>query len=129
MVLLDTHTLLWAFGDDENLSEEAKRALTSNKRCISIASLWEIAIKQSLADERRRLILDTSILEIADECHRQDIEILSITPYDCQCVTTLPHIHEDPFDRLIISQALTRGIAIVTKDTRIWEYEGIRKIW
>ena len=129
MVLLDTHTLLWIFGDNENLSEKAIHALDTQERCVSIASLWEIAIKKNLTDPKRRLYLEMSVLEIADECARQGIEILPITPADCERIGSLPHIHEDPFDRVIMAQALERGVPLVTRDEHIWKYDSIKKIW
>ncbi len=56
MVLLDTHALIWLLSDHENLSEKAFHAIDRDDRCVSIASFWEIAIKSSLQDTRRRLI-------------------------------------------------------------------------
>lgn len=129
MVLLDTHTLIWLLGDHENLSENAIQAFNSDERCVSIASFWEIAIKSSLQDAKRRLVLEASILDIADECRNNDIQILPITPEDCFRVALLPHIHSDPFDRLIVAQALERGIPLITKDERIWKYDQLKKIW
>ena len=129
MVLLDTHTLLWALSSPENLSANAMAALDADDRCVSIASLWEIAIKSSLADPKRRLVLETSVLDISEECERQGIELLPITPEDCAKVATLPHHHVDPFDRLIVAQALTRGLAIITRDGNIGQYEGVTAIW
>lgn len=129
MVLLDTHTLLWLFGDSENLSARAREAMDSQERCISIASLWEIAIKKSLADPKRRLYLDLSVSRIAEECEREGIQILAITPADCERVEQLPHIHEDPFDRIILSQAMGRGLALVTRDERMWKNAGVETVW
>ena len=129
MVLLDTHALIWLLGDHENLSETAINTINAGERCVSIASFWEIAIKSSLADAKRRLVMETSLLAVADECRRNSIHILPITPEDCFHVTLLPHIHSDPFDRLIIAQALERGIPLITKDERIWKYQELQKIW
>ena len=129
MVLLDTHTLLWLFGDSENLSARVVEALNTQERFISVASLWEIAIKKGLADPKRKLHIDMSLTELANECDRQGINILNITPADCDRVEHLPHLHEDPFDRLIISQALERKLVLLTKDEKIWQYKNVETVW
>ena len=129
MVLLDTHTLLWFLGDSEYLSSRAMDALNGSRRFVSVVSLWEIAVKKSLVDPKRRLYIEMSIKDIADECVRQGIEILAISPDDCDRLEHLPHLHEDPFDRLLIAQAMERGLALITKDEKIWRYTGIKTIW
>ena len=69
------------------------------------------------------------MMDFADLCQSLGIGILPITPLDCERVMRLPHIHEDPFDRMIIAQAATRHIPVVTKDENIWKYPEIEKIW
>ena len=127
--MLDTHVLLWLLGDSENLSPAVRAALDEQDRCVSIASLWEIAIKKSLADPKRRLYLDMSITDIAEECNRQGIRLIMLSPNDCERVGQLPHLHEDPFDRIIIAQALERNLSLITRDERIWRYDCIGTIW
>lgn len=129
MVLVDTHILLWIFSDSERLTEQAKRALDEQNACVSIASLWEIAIKSSLKREEKRLVLEETIQEIAELCVEQGIDIIPITPDDCERIRTLPHHHEDPFDRIIMAQAIVRGIPLITKDENIWKYDEVKKIW
>ena len=129
MVLLDTHTLLWMFDDVKQLSEQAMETLRKEELCVSIASFWEMAIKASLPVEKRRLNMKVSIRTLADICSKNQIEILSLTPNDCERLRSLPHIHDDPFDRMIIAQAMERGIPLVTRDQRIWQYEDVEKIW
>ena len=129
MVLLDTHILLWILSDSKKLSGEAKHVLTANDCCISIVSLWELAIKASLAKDKKRIILPQSIEMIVETCEDQGIEILPIIPEDCARVMTLPHIHEDPFDRIIIAQAMVRGLPLVTKDENIAQYDGVEVVW
>ena len=70
-----------------------------------------------------------SIDDIVMNCEDQGIEILPITPQDCARVMTLPHVHEDPFDRIIVAQAMERGLPLVTKDENIAEYKGVEVIW
>ena len=129
MVLLDTHTLLWMFDDVNQLSEQAMETLRKEELCVSIASFWEIAIKASLPAEKRRLNMKVSLRTIADICRKNQIEILALTPNDCERLMLLPHVHDDPFDRMIIAQAMERGIPLVTRDQRIWQYEDVEKIW
>lgn len=129
MVLIDTHVLLWIFSDSGRLTISARNAISGNAVCVSIASLWEIAIKASLKREDKRLELKESIQKIAETCRAQEIDIIPISPNDCQRIRTLPHHHEDPFDRLIMAQAIERGIPLITKDENIWKYQEVEKIW
>ena len=129
MVLIDTHILLWILSDSRQITEKARKALDENDVCISIASLWEMAIKASLKKSEKRLELEETIQQIADRCVSQGIDILPITPTDCEKIRTLPHHHEDPFDRIIIAQASTRDFPLITKDENIWKYGDIEIIW
>ena len=129
MVLIDTHILLWIFSDSKRLTPSVMDALNKQDSSISIASLWEMAIKASLKKEEKRLVLKESIQDIAVMCERQGIEILPITAGDCERIRLLPHHHEDPFDRIIIAQAVERGMPLITKDENIWKYDEVEKIW
>ena len=94
-------------------------------RSICNASLWEIAIKQSIG----KLDIEVTSAELADKCAEAGIDILSITPKHLDYISKLPSIHNDPFDRLIISQAVTEGLSLVTKDEKIAKYEDVNVIW
>jgi PIN domain nuclease of toxin-antitoxin system len=121
-LLLDTHLLLWAAGQPEHLSKAARSLLDNaeNELLFSVASLWEVAIKSTLGradfhvDPKllRRGLLDNGYVE------------LPITSAQAVAVTTLPLIHKDPFDRLIVAQALTEGITLVTSDLVVSQYPG-----
>lgn len=125
MYLLDTHTLLWFLRDSPQLSKKALEIITTeNKVYVSIASLWEIAIKKSIG----KLEFEHSIEKIAELCHEKDILILQIQPKYFDKVIKLPNIHNDPFDRLIISQAIIENLVIITKDTIIPKY-SVKTIW
>ena len=125
MILLDTHTLLWSRFDDSKLSQKAKKKIeTTEKVFVSIASLWEIAIKQSIG----KLTIDKTITEIASDCVENDIQGLNITPLHLDYLKELPPIHGDPFDRLIIAQAICEKLTIVSKDEMIREY-NVKTIW
>ena len=129
MVVLDTHVLLWVFSDSDKLSDKAKSVIQNSQCAVSIVSVWEIAIKSSLPDERRRLKLAMGIEDLVDECKKQSIEILPITAEDCTVVQKLPFIHGDPFDRLIIAQTANRDCELVTKDENIHKYQAVRSVW
>ena len=125
MYLLDTHTLLWFLRDSPQLSKKALEIITTeNKVYVSIASLWEIAMKKSIG----KLEFEHSIEKIAELCHEKDILILQIQPKYFDKIIKLPNIHNDPFDRLIISQAIIENLVIITKDTIIPKY-SVKTIW
>lgn len=85
---------------------------------------------QGLAEKGRKAVEHhRSILEIATMCQSQGIQLLPITPENCEAVRTLPHIHEDPFDRMIIVQAILGNMPLVTKDENIWKYPDVQKVW
>ena len=112
MYLLDTHTLLWFLRDSPQLSKKALEIITT------------IAIKKSIG----KLEFEHSIEKIAELCHEKDILILQIQPKYFDKIIKLPNIHNDPFDRLIISQAIIENLVIITKDTIIPKY-SVKTIW
>ena len=125
MIVLDTHTLIWFLMDEEKLSGSAKKAIhESDDVFVSIASLWEIAIKQSIG----KLDMESTIQEIAESCSKEYISLLNITPEHMEGVKHLSHIHGDPFDRLIISQAKCMEAMLITKDENMQKY-GIDVLW
>ena len=126
MFLLDTNALIWTLSDPEELSNPAKDVITNsdNKLFVSIATLWEITIKQSIG----KLDLEGDVLDIVEECEREGINILSIQPQHLKKLVKLPLIHRDPFDRLIISQAIYEDLTIITKDSMIPKYD-VSVLW
>ncbi len=96
--LLDTHTLIWFLNGDENLSLKARKAIESSEAAnfVSIASLWEMAIKISLG----RLELNTSFEQIGEEINNNNFKMLPISFQDTLTISSLPFHHRDPFDRL-----------------------------
>ncbi|HZK79336.1 MAG TPA: type II toxin-antitoxin system VapC family toxin [Gemmatimonadaceae bacterium] len=126
-LLLDTQLLLWAAGQPERLSPAARKQLNNpkNELLFSAASLWEVAIKNSLGREDfrveprllRRGLLDNGYIE------------LPITSQHAVNIDGLPPIHRDPFDRMLLSQALTEGITLLTTDAQLARYRGpVRKV-
>ncbi len=126
-LLLDTQVLLWAAGQPERLSAGARRLLNNprNELLFSAASIWEIAIKNTLgrADFRveprllRRGLLDNGYAE------------LPVTSQHAVTIDGLPPLHKDPFDRLLLAQARSEGITLLTADAQLAHYPGpVRKV-
>ncbi|MCF2499902.1 type II toxin-antitoxin system VapC family toxin [Dyadobacter chenhuakuii] len=113
-IILDTHALIWFFEGDSNLSAKALEAIenTNNKKFVSVASLWEIAIKTSLGKLTLQKPLDTFLSELV----QSDIQILPISINQVLLVSQLDFFHKDPFDRIIIAQSITEKFPVVTKD-------------
>lgn len=119
-LLLDTHAFIWFIDGDNSLPEKAVNTIKeiNNKCFISIASLWEIAIKLSL----KKIELKSGFNKINDFLAENDIDILPITFDHLQKLLELPYHHRDPFDRIIISQGLSENFTIVTKDKEFESY-------
>ena len=126
-LLLDTQLLLWAAGQPERLSKAALKLLNDprNELIFSAASLWEVAIKSSLGREDfrveprllRRGLLDNGYAE------------LPVTSQHAVNIDSLPPLHKDPFDRLLLSQALSEGITLLPSDSTLTRYPGpVRKV-
>src|SRR5215216_6922802 len=114
-LLLDTHTFLWFVWDDPKLSDAARTAITdaSNRKLVSAASWWEIAIKISL----NKLDLGAPYLSfMKSQMARNCFEALQITIEHSSHITTLPFHHRDPFDRMLIAQAVWEQMPIVSAD-------------
>jgi PIN domain nuclease of toxin-antitoxin system len=112
--------MLWLFDDDDRLSKNAKEIITDpeNRIFISIASFWEIAIKMSLS----KLVLDIPFEKLFDECEKLDFNILNISKRHLLFLKTLPFVHRDPFDRLIVCQAIIENCTLVSADRAFLEY-------
>lgn len=119
-LLLDTHAFIWFINGDAALPPKVVDTIKNveNKCFISIASLWEIAIKSSL----KKLELKSDFDKIVDFLADNDIEILPISFEHLQRVLTLEFHHRDPFDRIIISQALVENLTILSKDEHFPSY-------
>lgn len=116
--LLDTHIILWYLLASDELSDHAKQCIGSGRCYYSLASLWEVAIKQTL----KKLECEESIPELAERCRRAGFTRLAVTPEHLETIKTLPLIHRDPFDRLLTAQALHEDLTIITHDRFIKQY-------
>lgn len=129
-LLLDTAALLWLFAIPEKLSPRLREELAAadTQVAVSIVSLWEVLIKLG----KGKLELDTqgqSALDfLLEQCGLHQIDILSVAPGSLAALEKLPPIHKDPFDRLLICQAIEHGLTLVTPDNHIRRYP-IRTLW
>ena len=125
-LLLDTHTLIWFINGDSNLSKKVKLAIEdiNNDKFVSIASIWEIAIKISIDKFRFKKGLK-KFLELVEE---DGFEILPISFNHALTVSTLEFLHRDPFDRIIVSQCIVEKLILATKDEHISKYK-IKTLW
>ena len=122
-ILIDTHILIW-FLEGNNLLLKSRRriiAFPSNNVFVSIASIWEMAIKISVG----KLSLAKPFADVIKQIGVEDIEILPILPKHTLQVSTLPFHHRDPFDRIIIAQAQIENLPIMTNDGDFGNY-GIK---
>ncbi len=126
-VLLDTHAFLWLITDDDRLSENARQTFlnTENSLFFSAASLWEICIKKSLG---KISLKDGWFQTIQEEMEINTIRWLPIEMTHCAEVTELPFHHRDPFDRMLIAQAIVEDIQLLSRDSRLSDY-AIELIW
>ena len=120
-ILFDTHAFLWWDSEPERLSALALEACTdpSNELYLSIASLWEMQIKIGLGKLLLRLSLE-SILQ--HQQSQNSLQILPILPSHIFALASLPSLHKDPFDRLLVSQAGTEGCCLLSSDSFISQY-------
>ncbi|MCX6182711.1 MAG: type II toxin-antitoxin system VapC family toxin [Bacteroidetes bacterium] len=120
-LLLDTHILLWFIAGDKKLSQKQIKEISSpnNKRFVSIASVWEIAIKLSLD----KLEIKGGFQTIQEFFIQNDVEILSIEFHHLNKLMKLPKHHRDPFDRIIISQALAEKLILISNDKFFEQYK------
>ena len=124
--LIDTHTLLWHFNGDKQMSNSAIEILKNNKleKYISIASVWEIAIKLGIG----KLVLDFSFNEIEEKLTGSNISLLNISVKHTQQIISLPLHHRDPFDRMIIAQSITENLTVISRDKN-FSFYPIKLLW
>jgi PIN domain nuclease of toxin-antitoxin system len=124
--LLDTHTAIWFFNDDNSLSRTAEQIILdqTNTVNISIASVWELAIKISTG----KLKFPGNSIDFMRVAEDNDILVM---PVECSYITTvekLPFIHRDPFDRMLIATAIVEKMTIITSDASIARY-NVPHVW
>ena len=126
-LLLDTHTLLWYVNRDAQLSFSARALIDdlANEQIVSVVSLWEVTIKHSLG----KLALNMPLVDLLALSSAQNpFHLLPIEPAHLLTLSGLPYHHNDPFDRLLVAQALTEKLPIVSIDAALDAY-GIQRWW
>lgn len=118
--LIDTHILLWYIVGDKRIKKNTKTKIEdkNNTTFISNASLWEIAIKLSIG----KLILKGSLIDLKNYLKQKGFIILEFDFDDLETLLRLPFHHQDPFDRMIISQVQTKSMEIITNDKIVQKY-------
>lgn len=126
-LLLDSHALLWFIGGDSNLSATARSLIedTSHKTYVSIASIWETAIKVSIGKMTLTAPFDQLFPNHLDI---NGFELLPISVANTSRVATLPFHHRDPFDRLIAAQALDEECSLISIDS-VFDAYGVDRLW
>ena len=120
-LLLDTHTALWWINEQDRFSPQVKAIMLNEEHrfFFSIASAWEIAIKVSIG----KLAIDGGIRAFFSRLENSPISLLSLTQQHLEIVETLPFLHHDPFDRLLIATAKAESMTILTADGNIHKYD------
>ena len=126
-ILLDTQAFIWLATDDKSLSQKARKLFLDEKNdfFLSLASVWEMAIKSSLGKLILKQSLDKLILSQLQENY---IDQLTISFRHVTRVKKLPFHHRDPFDRLLIAQAIEEDIPVLTADAAFDQYK-IKRLW
>ena len=124
--LIDTHAIIWFITDDSKLPASVKNLIEdiANTCFVSVASLWEMAIKFSIG----KLVLGVSLEEMFELIEKTGFELLSATPKHLLASAKLPFHHSDPFDRLMIAQAQTDNLTLVSRDGKFDLYE-VKLLW
>jgi PIN domain nuclease of toxin-antitoxin system len=126
-ILLDTHVLLWAVSDSKRLSADARDLLedTANTLYCSTASLWEIAIKSAL----RREDFGIDLRQFRRALETMEIEELPVLGQHTEGIVSLPAIHKDPFDRMLIAQSMVEPLVLLTNDAVLAQYwDGVKLV-
>jgi len=121
-ILLDTHLLLWAVSEPRKLPKEARRLIDEAEVFVSAASIWEVGIKAALG----KLAADPS--ELLAEVEPAGFQLLPVGGDHAAAVSLLPALHKDPFDRMLIAQAKTEPLLLLTNDAALPAYGDCVKL-
>ena len=125
-ILLDTHTVIGLAVNSSALSETAKQAIfdPDKESFVSIASAWEVAIKIATG----KMGLDGGVSEFFRIVRKNNFQLLPIKEKHVKQVESLPLLHKDPFDRLLVASAITEGMGLITADANIHLYD-VNSLW
>jgi PIN domain nuclease of toxin-antitoxin system len=115
-LLLDTHVAMWWFSDHPRLSADARATIAGGECVLSAASVWEVAIKYRLGK------LPVSPTEVLAAAEQGGIRLLPVSPGHAAATARLPDIHADPFDRLLVAQAVDERLTLLTADALLAGY-------
>lgn len=121
-VLLDTHLLLWALGSPLKLSAETRKLVDTSEVYVSAASIWEISIKAALGK------LKADVAQVLAALQPAGLGLLPITGEHAARVARLPAHHKDPFDRILIAQAVTEPMILLTNDKALEPYGDLVRV-
>lgn len=124
MYLLDTHAIIWYVTGSDALSLKVRNIMETSRCFFSYVSLWEVAIKQA----KGRLDFAITVPQLKNVLEDEEFVYFPPTEYDAERLKNLPDIHKDPFDRLLIAQAIENSLTIVTSDAKIPLY-GVKTAW
>lgn len=125
--MIDTCAFIWYMTQDKKLPENIREIIfRSSNVYVSIATLWEIAVKQTIG---KLSAVTESVYEIAELCRNGGIVIMPIKLAYLERVKQLPLIHRDPFDRIIIATAIEEGLTLLTNDSTVKQYDGVKTLW
>ena len=124
-ILLDTHTFIWLSEDDQNLPDSLRETIeNTDKVFVSIVSFWEISIKLNIG----KISLRDDFNSIESRFNSTRFILLPISIKDTLQLSQLPMHHKDPFDRILIAQAIHRSLVIASRDTAFDAY-GVDRLW
>lgn len=127
--LLDTHAVLWAFYAPHRLSVAAREIIGEAEALyVSIITFWEIALKFSRGGFGDLAVPETWEKSLIGEMETQGFHLLTVETRHCRMVQDLPKHHKDPFDRMLIAQALSENLELVSCDSKMDGYE-VRRVW
>jgi len=125
-ILLDTHVVWWFLKGSEKIPTSVKDTIfdAKNKIYVSIATAWEVAIKMSIG----KLSFDGGIDGFIEAIENENFAMMEISTEHIKIVTDLPFIHRDPFDRILVAQAIAEDISVMTTDANMLKYD-IKPVW
>ncbi len=119
-ILLDTHIFLWAVSGDRKLSKKAQHLIVdADEVYVSAATIWEISIKTGLDK------IEADVEELIAEIGAAGFRELPVTNAHTAAVRNLPDHHRDPFDRLLVAQAITEPLRLLSADEHVWKYSDL----
>ena len=124
--MMDTCTFLWYIETSSRLPESVRELIDTTKYVsVSQATFWEIAIKQTTG----KLALKMSMSELEEKCIENSITILPLKLAYFERIKSLPLIHRDPFDRIIMASAIEEDLTLLTNDGEIVKYQDVKTLW